>query len=136
MILRRALLISGALLLAAGAGGEVRVQLTAAAPQATGIRPEIRPASSAAAAGTLRLSVVRIENPTATPFGIVARLAADAEIGRVFVYPPDRTGDYMLPLEPDELGRLLGGAAIALALDLPQPPAAALEVEILPVLQR
>jgi len=46
----------------------------------------------------LRLSLQAIDNPDRAPFGIIVQRSDGAEIGRISIFPPDRTGDYFLSI--------------------------------------
>jgi hypothetical protein len=82
-----------------GEGGDRLLRLTTTAPVVT---TEVR----AEEPTRLRVRVIEIENPTGTAFGVTATIVGEGtgqrrEIGRFAVFPPDQTGDYILPVGRD-----------------------------------
>lgn len=109
-------------------GGQVgdEARLTPAAPAS---RLDV----DAPGGDVLGLRLARIENPRMTPFGVVVSLVDGAEIGRIYVFPPDRTGDYMLSLTPGERSALARDRAVDARLDVAAPaPGLVVEIAVLP----
>ncbi|MEQ8965994.1 MAG: hypothetical protein RID91_09235 [Azospirillaceae bacterium] len=107
----------------------------------------LRAAAGGEAALALRLRVERVENPAMAAVGIVATLGPpgnDArEIGRVYLFPPDRPGTFMLSLSPEEATALADPAAAAteagalhLSLDIAEDIGATLSMTVTPALAR
>ena len=85
--------------------------------------------ASARGATALEVTLLRIDNPSLTPFSVRVRIvnaamagtAADTVVlGEFAVYPPDRTGRYVVGLPAEEAARLRarGEGAAVLRLDL------------------
>lgn len=107
-----------------GGGGEAR--LTADSPSA-------RLGVDAPERDLLALRLERIDNPRMTPFGVVVSQVDGTEIGRFSVFPPDRTGDYVVSLTPGERAGIVRNGAVEARLDLDAPaPGLAVEIVILP----
>lgn len=109
------------------AGGADALRLSLEAPQVTAeiqVRPD-------ATRHVLHIRIGAIENPSLTPFGIVARLPDGHEIGRFAVFPADRTGDYFLSLKPDERAALAkNSGALTLEIDWIGKPDPSLSVTV------
>jgi len=118
-----------------------RVVLSAGEPAAR--VPALLPAPGTrgpGAAPALRLAVESVDNPSLAPVGIVATLGAPGaesrELGRVYLFPPDRPGTFFIPLGPSEVADLAAatrngdGTALHLSLDVPDPPPDSLSLAI------
>lgn len=107
-----------------GGGGEARL---------TPDSPSARLGLGAPERDLLGLRLRRIDNPRMTPFGVVVSQVDGTEIGRFSVFPPDRTGDYVVSLTPGERAGIVRNGAVEARLDLDAPaPGLAVEIVILP----
>lgn len=96
-----------------GAGGDSRVP---ARFKLSPAQPSVLADLPADGARRLRVRVTAVDNPGAGELGVRAALVDPEtgerrEIGRFAVFPPERTGDYVLPVSPGDIAAMRGAAS-------------------------